>query len=322
MKQAEFSLGEMTILCGRNNTGKTYATYALFGFLSYWREIFSVSINGSKINELLSEGVTHIDISEYAKRAEDILLDGCNAYVKQLPVIFAAPAVRFKNTDFQVSLDLDKISLVSPYSRRISSANSELFSISKNESTDLVVTLLGDKGKTKIPKNIIIQVISNALKDIIFGQFFSAPFIASAERTGAAIFRKELNFARNRLLEEMSQSDNKVDPMSLLLKVYQDYANKLSSMLLKQSDLENKQDLRVMSGEAQRDMNDRKDKDNFYTQLGIDEQSIATGIQKFGKNLNKGLERKLNAQALSMLSKWFNSQITANGLKTTGKKID
>ena len=105
-------------------------------------------------------------------------------------------------------------------------------------------------------------------------------------------------------------------------KVYQDYANKLSSMLLKQSDLENQQDLRVMSGEAQRDMNDRKDKDNFYTQLGIDEQSIATGIQKFGKNLNKGLERKLNAQALSMLSKWFNSQITSDGLKTTGKKID
>lgn len=105
-------------------------------------------------------------------------------------------------------------------------------------------------------------------------------------------------------------------------KVYQDYANKLSSMLLKQSDLENQQDLRVMSGEAQRDMNDRKDKDNFYTQLGIDEQSIATGIQKFGKNLNKGLERKLNAQALSMLSKWFNSEITSDGLKTTGKKIN
>ena len=105
-------------------------------------------------------------------------------------------------------------------------------------------------------------------------------------------------------------------------KVYQDYATKLSSMLLKQSDLENQQDLKVMSGEAQRDLNDRKDKDNFYTQLGIDEQSIATGIQKFGKNLNKSLERKLNAQALSMLSKWFNSEITSNGLKTTGKKID
>ncbi|MBK8509627.1 MAG: ATP-binding protein [Candidatus Competibacter sp.] len=225
LKQAEFSLGEMTIICGCNNTGKTYATYALFGFLSYWREMFSIHINESQINDLLSEGVVHIGVSEYAKRASDILLDGCNAYRKQLPTVFAAPAARFKNTEFQVNLDLSKINLVNQYSRSISSANSELFSISKNEgSTDLIVTLIGDQGKTRIPKNIVAQVISNALKDIIFGNLFPDPFIASAERTGAAIFRKELNFARNRLLEEMSHSDNKVDPIDLLFKVYQDYA--------------------------------------------------------------------------------------------------
>jgi ABC-type multidrug transport system ATPase subunit len=46
----------------------------------------------------------------------------------------------------------------------------------------------------------------------------------SAERTGAAIFRKELNFARNRLLEEMSQAGKTINPMELLFRVYQDYA--------------------------------------------------------------------------------------------------
>lgn len=140
------------------------------------------------------------------------------------------------------------------------------------------------------------------------------------ERTG--IIKRNNNSARGINTQRALNlaSDSKITDAKN--KVYQDYANKLSSMLLKQSDLENQQDLRVMSGEAQRDMNDRRDKDNFYTQLGIDEQSIATGIQKFSKNLNKGLERKLNAQALSMLSKWFNSEITANGLKTTGKKTN
>ncbi len=34
LKQAEFTLGDLTIICGGNNTGKTCATYALFGFLS------------------------------------------------------------------------------------------------------------------------------------------------------------------------------------------------------------------------------------------------------------------------------------------------
>ena len=32
LDQAEFSLGDLTIICGCNNTGKTYATYALLDF--------------------------------------------------------------------------------------------------------------------------------------------------------------------------------------------------------------------------------------------------------------------------------------------------
>uniref|UniRef100_UPI00312B76AC AAA family ATPase n=1 Tax=Microcoleus sp. CAWBG640 TaxID=2841653 RepID=UPI00312B76AC len=57
-----------------------------------------------------------------------------------------------------------------------------------------------------------------------FAEIIPRPFIASAERTGAAIFRKELNFARNRLLEQMGQGNNKIHPMELLFKAYQDYA--------------------------------------------------------------------------------------------------
>ncbi|MGV8124050.1 MAG: hypothetical protein AB2L14_30230 [Candidatus Xenobiia bacterium LiM19] len=50
--QAEFELADMTIICGSNNTGKTYATHALFGFLSFWREIFSIPVQDSTINQL------------------------------------------------------------------------------------------------------------------------------------------------------------------------------------------------------------------------------------------------------------------------------
>jgi predicted ATPase len=53
LKQAKFTLGDLTIICGCNNTGKTYATYALFGFLYAWREMFSVEIDSSKVDRLL-----------------------------------------------------------------------------------------------------------------------------------------------------------------------------------------------------------------------------------------------------------------------------
>ena len=43
LKQAEFSLGDLTIICGDNNTGKTYAACALYGFLESWRKFIRIS---------------------------------------------------------------------------------------------------------------------------------------------------------------------------------------------------------------------------------------------------------------------------------------
>jgi predicted ATPase len=227
LREAEFTLGDLTIICGGNNTGKTYATYALFGFLYTWQRMLSIQINDDKIEELLADGVIRIDIQEYVKKSEQIIIKACERYTKELPKIFAAPIDRFKNTEFNISLEIktEDIKLKNKFDRKMGSANAEIFSITKSEeSTELVVTLLVEKDKVKIPHEFIKFLIADAIKDIIFAQFFPRPFIASAERTGAAIFRKDLNFAKNRLLEEMGQADKNIDTMELLLKEYDDYA--------------------------------------------------------------------------------------------------
>jgi ABC-type lipopolysaccharide export system ATPase subunit len=223
LKQAELSLGDMTILCGSNNTGKTYATYALFGFLDYWHEQFSIDIPDNDINQLFNQGVVHINIADYIKRAPEILAEGCQAYTRLLPDVFAASADKFKESQFIASISIDDIQPVKNYEQRIKAGNAEILVITKTEEYLIVTLLAAGEGKLKIPKNIIEWRIGNALNDIIFGSLFPNPFIASAERTGAAIFRKELNFARNRLLEDMSQDKN-ADPRELLFRVYQDYA--------------------------------------------------------------------------------------------------
>ncbi|MBD2439108.1 AAA family ATPase [Nostoc sp. FACHB-110] len=225
LKQAEFTLGELTIICGCNNTGKTYATYALFGFLSTWQDRLSIKINTDKINLLLTDGVVRLDIQEYVKHSENIITKGCQAYTKELSKVFAAPAERFKTTEFQISLDVQNIPLKSGFNLKIGSGEVSLFSITKSEeSTELVVTLLVEKEKVKIPTEILEEIISDALKKIIFDQFFPNPFIASSERTGAAIFRKDLDFDRNRLLEEISRVGQDINRVELILKDFGDYA--------------------------------------------------------------------------------------------------
>jgi hypothetical protein len=225
LKQADFELGALTIICGCNNTGKTYATYALFGFLSFWREAFSIPIPDAKVSQLLSEGAVTLNIKDFIKDAASILEEGCKAYTKQLPMVFAASKERFKDSVFQIDLDPKDIYPVETFERRMGATKADLFSIVKAKgSQDVVISLLVEREKVRIPREIIMRTIGDAIKDIVFGHLFPNPFIASAERTGAAIFRKELYFARNRLLEQMIALEKDLNPFELLTKVYSGYA--------------------------------------------------------------------------------------------------
>ena len=227
LKQAEFELGDMTIICGGNNTGKTYATYALFGFLHNWAHRMDISIPDQQINDLLNNGTTRIHISPYAKQQNGILKKACQQYTRALPRIFASKENYFNNSKFQLELTCDRFkeAIRSDYAHKVSSQKGQLFSLAKEKNErDLVVSLLFDKRKVELPRRLIQDVISKSLGEILFGPHFPDPFIASAERTGAAIFRRELDFARNRLLEEMGKSGKDLDPMDLFFKSYQDYA--------------------------------------------------------------------------------------------------
>jgi len=226
LKQAEFTLGDLTIICGSNNSGKTYATYSLFGFLSSWQEILQIKIDADKLSQLLTAGVTFIDMQQYIEDAKQIVSKASQDYTRQLSNVFATSAERFADSEFQIDLDIENINLDQKFERIMRTANNaELFSFTKKEgSTELFITLLAEKEQVKIPNEIIYHLIADAIKYIVFAQIIPNPFIASSERTGAVIFRKELDFDRHRILEEIGKVGKKIDRAELFLKDYEDYA--------------------------------------------------------------------------------------------------
>ena len=223
LKQAEFELGELTLICGGNNTGKTYATYAFFGFLQHWKSFLEVAIPNRTINTLLTGDVTRINI---ALKADAILRQGCQKYTRQLSKLFASRPEHFKNTAFQVYLEPKTILSIKrrAFEQTIQFADGPSLSLFKAKGEEeLVISLLMEEEKRSFTSGWIKGIISDKVIELLFGKLFPQPFIASAERTGAAIFRKELNFARNRLLKEMIQSEENINPRNLLSKSYQDY---------------------------------------------------------------------------------------------------
>ncbi len=224
LKQAEFELGELSIICGQNNTGKTYATYALFGFLQRWKNLFEINIKSSIIKTLLNDGTVSIDLNQYLSHTNKLLTEACKRYSESLATIFAASEKHFSNSQFEIQLDKQP-SLTHAFELKIRSENAELFTLTKAEhSTKLIIAFLVGVEKNTLPTQVIKDIISKAVIETLFTEFFPNPFISSIERTGAVIFSNELDFSRNRLLKEMHNLGKDADPRELLFKSYQDYA--------------------------------------------------------------------------------------------------
>ena len=216
LKYAEFSLGDLTLICGENNTGKTYAAYALYGFLNSWSEHIRFPVSAAQVQRLLTNIVLDIDLGRYVEMADQMLAEACKRYTDQLDTVFAANEGRFRNSEFYLQTGainiLDKeIERVAPFT-----------TYAKIKGSEQLTVILGLAEKGSNPPSVD-EVISFIISNAIFSDFFPTPFISSTERTGSAIFRRELDFARNRLLEEMLQANKNIDPRQLLFKAYQSY---------------------------------------------------------------------------------------------------
>ncbi len=229
LKQATFSLADLTLLCGENNTGKTYAAYTLYGFLQSWRQFIHIPID-DLVSDLLAKGGTTIDLAGYVEQADHLLAAACQEYTERLDGTFAAPEQTFQQSEFRVEVDPIPVQ-DHPFQREVR-INEEPYLTGSKEagSGELLLTLaadVADKGEVLpvFAKNGVTSIIGDA----VFSRSLPRPFILSAERTGAAIFQRELNFSRNRLLEEMVKMEGKGDPRDLLFTSYQSYPSPIAA---------------------------------------------------------------------------------------------
>ena len=225
LKRAVFSLGDLTIICGKNNTGKTYATYALFGFLQSWRQHMNIRASDAEMSALLKDGVAQIDLSKPSKAFKRTLLKACEKYSERLDNVFAATEGRFSESEFRIqtpSPDIKKMEF--EHNVEIPEEQVLVFSKKKGEDKLTVTLVVKGEGQSKFENEIATMLaIRFMISEMFFSKLFPRPFISSAERTGVAIFRTELNFARNLLLREMSEAGRDVDPRDLLRQGYQRY---------------------------------------------------------------------------------------------------
>lgn len=216
LDEAEFEVGDLTLICGENNTGKTYATYSLYGYLDFMRRIRDVFLRARRNlfddNEFLenigeSQREIKITYEEILEKLKEHLQEKTKLYsTRILPQIMAGKEEDFSNVEFDV----------------------EEFHISLIDVKRAIKKYLEDGGLNRRYKRRVQHTIyDNGLsfscldkRDFVeyAGTFFDAilhiifmkNFILSVERTGASIFQDELDFVKTAKLETKLETIQKM----------------------------------------------------------------------------------------------------------------
>jgi hypothetical protein len=230
LDQADLELAELTLVCGENNTGKTYATYAVYGFLRSWRGILRYVLEDEIDALLKDDNQNRIDLAAmFQGKVDDYLARLGREYVSGLPRAFATDSNVFEHTVCVLSTCRDTDLLTQPYQRRVQSGPSGkvLATLNKEAGSAVLEVLVADAEVLQRPFGGLSDFIADSIADIVFAQHLPRVHIASAERTGAAIFRKELDMARTRMLKRLNEIDSKElkrNPFKLLQEIEADYA--------------------------------------------------------------------------------------------------
>lgn len=102
--------------------------------------------------------------------------------------------------------------------------------------------------------------------------------------------------------------------------VYNEFTKLMQNIFAQEAGLENQQDQVVMQGEAQRDLADRQDRDNFYTQLAKDISTKGAGLRKIGSDLNQIKSRNVTGEVLNQMYKNFGVNTMTGEIKSVAEQ--
>ena len=222
--QGSITLGDLTILCGPNNVGKTYISYAIYGLLRHFKQWINFSVSRDHLTQLREEGTLTIELQDYQNRLSEYLKKASYEFSENLSRYFNVPEDFFTGAKAEFSHDRLVFDFTNEFKEDVSFGQSEQLSFFKAaEETTLSITFQ-TKIHGRVPNRILDDVISDHLVDCLFADLLPRPFVVTSERTGIALFYKELDISKNAIIEHITNAD-KVNPFELLNSIRSRYAH-------------------------------------------------------------------------------------------------
>lgn len=229
LEQAEINLNKLTVICGKNNTGKTYITNTIYAFLKDWKTVIDWNLSKDIENSLVHKGVAQVDLKkEIINKINAYIAESMGKFKKNIPEYFATSSVIFENSKIDFNLETDDSWLDIGYEGEIKNKNGKvIISLIKQEKSQYIDIVWFDS-EGNIPFFVLESFIKQHLLNCCLNNFMPEIFIASAERTGASIFKNELNFNKNQIVSLLTEFEKngskKISPYEIVDRFKRSYA--------------------------------------------------------------------------------------------------
>lgn len=231
-------LGDLTIICGPNNMGKTYISYAIYGLLRHFKQWVDLSIPQDRLTQLRDEGTVVIELQDYQQKLASYLKRASNEFSLNLSNYFNVPEDFFQDAKAEFSHDELRFDFTQEFRQTISFGQSEQLNFLKAKDETVLSITFQTTAKGRVPNRILESAISDQITECLFAKLLPRPFVVTSERTGIALFYKELDISKNAIIEHLTGNDN-VNPFELLNSMRSRYAQPIHDNINVVRDYEN-----------------------------------------------------------------------------------
>jgi len=219
----EVTLGALTVICGRNNVGKTYLSYSIYGLLKHLRQVAGIRLDQESLEQLYEKGVCSIDLQRYAQDAVKILARAGKNFSRDLRRFFNTTDEYFARS--AVGLEIEDYAFVSDseFKGGVKFSGKELIRLAKEKGASTLDVVLQSDSSSTISRALLQDILSEHIADVLFGTVVPTPFVITSERTGISLFYKELDYSKSALLDHLADSE-KLNPIALLNTLRSRYA--------------------------------------------------------------------------------------------------
>lgn len=196
LESAKYELGDLTVVCGKNNTGKTLAAYTLYGFLDYWRNKYDFRLDSMLVKEIKRKQEVRIARKQIQPLFSKNLELAYKKYVTDyLPKVLGMPPEQLRDCSFRLDIrwiHSQSLFMKSKTFRWIPPEHGSYIIKTDNEGKNVRIF----QEKEYIPQEFLVDSVQN-LANFTSSEIIPCVSMTNADRIDAGLFSEEIGYIRN-----------------------------------------------------------------------------------------------------------------------------